>query len=63
MAELDRNKPYAQVVNDSEGRHFEQGGNYFTADGKPWLDGTAPAPSKPKKGAASQLDAQLQEPA
>lgn len=64
MADLNFNKPYNQVVGDSEGRHFEQGGVYFGADGKPWVAPGAEAPAKPaKKGAANQLDAQLQEPA
>jgi hypothetical protein len=65
MPELDRNKPYAQVVNDNEGRAFEQGGVYFTAGGKEWVSpdaAPAPAPAKPTKKAASQVDAQLQEP-
>lgn len=63
MADLDRSKAYSQVINDSEGRFFEQGGDYFTADGKPWVaQDAAPAP-KAKKAAATQLDAQLQEPA
>jgi hypothetical protein len=66
MADFDRNKPYAQIVNDDEGRCFEQNGAYFTADGKAWTapgaEAPAPAP-KAKKGAATQLDAQLQEPA
>jgi hypothetical protein len=63
MAGLDRNQPYSQVVNDSEGRFYEQGGAFFTAEGKPWADSTAPAASKKKPAPASQLDAQLQEPA
>jgi hypothetical protein len=63
MADLDRNKAYGQVVNDTEGRFYEQDGAFFTADGKPWVaQDAAPAP-KAKKGAANQLDAQLQEPA
>jgi uncharacterized Fe-S cluster protein YjdI len=64
MAGLDRNKPFNQVVNDEEGRCYEQGGAYFTADGKPWASPDAtPAPAKSSKKAATQLDAQLQEPA
>jgi hypothetical protein len=64
MANLDRNKPYAQIVNDEEGRCFMQDGAYFTADGKAWTAPGAEAPApKAKKGAATQLDAQLQEPA
>jgi len=62
MAGLDLNKPYAQVVGDSEGRYFYQDGAYYTAEGKEWIDASAPAAPK-KKAAASQLDAQLQEPA
>jgi hypothetical protein len=64
MAELNRSRPFSQVVNDTEGRHFEQGGVYFAADGKEWVaPDAAPAPAGKKKAAASQLDAQMQEPA
>jgi hypothetical protein len=64
MAALDRNKPYALVYGDGEGRHFQQDGVYFGADGSPWTaPGETPAPTKPaKKAAANQVDAQMQEP-
>lgn len=35
---LDKSKPYGHIVNDSEGRVFEQDGRYFTGEGKPWRD-------------------------
>ena len=55
---LDRTTPYAQIVNDPEGRAFEQDGAYFTAGGDAWTDPAAPAPahahgSAKKKAAAT----------
>ena len=45
MATLDRSKPFAQIVNDEEGRAFEQDGAYFTAGGEAWTPADAPAPA------------------
>lgn len=68
-AQFDRNKPHATIYNDPEGRFFYQDNQFFTAEGKLWAapvqeDAAPPAPAaKSKKTPASQLDAQLQEPA
>jgi hypothetical protein len=62
MATLDRSKPFAQIVNDEEGRAFEQNGKYFTASGDAWAPADAPAPApapatgKKKAAAASTED-------
>ena len=53
MATLDRSKPFAQIVNDEEGRAFEQDGAYFTAGGEAWTPADAPAPASAKKKAAA----------
>ena len=61
--QLDRKKPYAQIVNDPEGRAYEQDGVYFTAGGDAWTDPAAPAPaSGKKKAAAAASDETPQEP-
>ena len=62
MAALDKNKPYSAVFNDDLGRKFEQGGAYFTADGKRWDDPAAPAEISPAKQALKKGKAAVQEP-
>jgi hypothetical protein len=50
---LDKAKPYGEIYGGSDGRRFEQGGKYFDATGKLWVDPAAPAPVKtpaPVKG-------------
>jgi hypothetical protein len=51
---LDKTKPYGEIFNDTQGRCFEQGGNYF--DGLGNLVGTpkAPKPKAGKGGAAAE---------
>jgi hypothetical protein len=39
--QLDRTRPYAQIVGDDFGRFYEQDARYYTASGQLW---TAPAP-------------------
>jgi hypothetical protein len=46
--ELDKLKPFAQIVGDDEGRAFEQNGRYFTGSGQLWAPPeVAPAPAAP----------------
>lgn len=72
MTTLDRNKPFATVINDDAGRAYEQGGRYFRNDGSLWVDPDAPAaapaakkpasksvPAAPANPADDQLAAQL----
>lgn len=33
MKELDRNRPYSQVIGDDQGRHYHQDGVYFDHEG------------------------------
>ncbi len=57
---LDRTKPYGTIHGDESGRHFEQGGAYFTVDGKQWEAPKAEAePSEAEKQAA--FDARVEE--
>lgn len=69
---LDRNKPFAQTFGDDKGRHFEQDGHTFTADGSLWVDPHAPAKKethaeraereKAEKEEADRLEAEAKKP-
>lgn len=37
-AKLDRSKPFGTISGDVKGRHFEQDGKFFAADGTQWTD-------------------------
>lgn len=63
MAALDLTQPYGQVFNDGDGRYFEQAGQFFTASGEAWTAPVDPAAGSAKKKPASQVDAQLADPA
>jgi hypothetical protein len=61
--QLDRSRPFSQVVNDTEGRFYEQDGVHYTASGEVWAPAApATAPAK-KKAAAAAADDTPQEPA
>ena len=47
MRTLDKNRPYAQIVGDDEGRMFEQDGHFFMASGALWVPPEAPAAAEP----------------
>jgi hypothetical protein len=36
MKKMDMTKPYAQIYGDTEGRAFEQAGDFFQLDGSEW---------------------------
>ena len=42
MKTLDKARDYAQVFGATDGRLYEQDGVGFTADGKEWVDPSAP---------------------
>lgn len=74
-ATLDRKRPFGAVIGDTEGRNFEQDGNFFRGDGTLWTEparaGEANPPdtpalakpaakkAKPADPAPAAVDAQL----
>lgn len=44
---LDKSKPYGEVINDSQGRRYEQGGRYFDATGNEIVDKSKVVKTKP----------------
>lgn len=46
--ELDKLKPYAQIVGDDLGRSFEQNGRFFTGSGQLWTPPPEEPPAPPE---------------
>ena len=70
MTTLNRQKPYGEIIGDTQGRKYEQDGKYFGANGDEVVDKSkqaapakpaAPAPPKPVVAAPvkSAVDEQL----
>lgn len=54
---LDRQKPFGEIYGDSEGKRYEQDGEYFRGDGSLWGPPSPPAPepeAKPVEPEASE---------
>lgn len=47
MKTLDKQKPYATIHGDTEGRVYEQDGATFDAEGKEWQPPASPATPEP----------------
>jgi hypothetical protein len=61
---LDKNKPYGLITGDTEGRVYEQDGQYFTGTGEPWGAQEPKAEAKPAKApkAAPRADVNPDDP-
>lgn len=51
MKELDRTKPFATIHGDVHGRIYEQDGEHFNADGKPWTPDQSPVGAENEEAA------------
>lgn len=58
---LDRTKDFGTVIGDSEGRCYEQDGQFFGSDGEPWNapKGRRATKTEPDAPADDQLSAQM----